>query len=82
MCGAEGPVTGRAQHHHVHGVVGPEPVPQVAEIVDHRLVEGVHHLGPVQRDGGDAAVGLEQHGLVHPRFRLRHAATVQRYYLT
>src|SRR3546814_4140166 len=58
--GAEGPLARGTQDADVDVVVAAHPVPDVAELVDHRLVEAVHHVGTVQGDRGDVVDHLEQ----------------------
>src|SRR6185369_13526212 len=55
-------------------VVDPAPLPDRDELVEHLLVEGVHHLRPVQRDRRDMVSDVEQDGLVVAHVVFLHSA--------
>jgi hypothetical protein len=52
------------QHDHMPAGVGIRRLDRALQRHGHVVVDGVQHLGPVQRDPGKAAVHLMQH-LVH-----------------
>src|SRR4051794_28545404 len=46
-------------------VLGTANPPNLAELVEHLLVEAVHHVRPIQGDGGDmVGANLERHRLI------------------
>ena len=55
--GAERAVAGGPQHDGVDRRVVLDPLPGVAHLLAHLAVEGVQHLGPVERDRRDVVVG-------------------------
>ena len=55
--GAERPVARGPQHDGVDRRVVLDPLPRRAHLLAHPAVEGVEHLGPVQRDRRDVVVG-------------------------
>lgn len=63
VAGAEG-VPGAGEHDHVHTAVAVRPLHRRPELRGHAVVDGVEPLGPVQRDPGDAAVGLVTQRLI------------------
>src|SRR5262245_39923339 len=44
-----------AQHHDAHVVVGAQCLELISELIEHRLVEGVAAVRPIERDGCDAS---------------------------
>ena len=48
-------LAGTAQHDDAHGVIAAVPLEAVRQRVQHRVVVAVGLVGPVERDGGDAA---------------------------
>ena len=56
-------LAGTVQHRDARIGIGVEAPEGVGERVGSRAVDGVAHLGPVQRDGPDGAVTLDQHGV-------------------
>src|SRR5262245_48434209 len=44
-----------AQHHDAHVVVGAQCLELIGELIEHRLVESVAAVGPIERDGCDAS---------------------------
>ena len=55
---AEGLVPGSGQDDGPHRIVSAQGPPELAQLFLHLLVEGVVHLGPIERDDGDAVVLL------------------------
>jgi len=62
--GGEGALPVGPQDDGVDVVVPPAPAPDVGELVEHGLVEGVEDVGPVEGDGGDVLGHVEQDRLV------------------
>src|SRR6185312_17093991 len=59
VAGGEGALAGAGDDGHPLVLVGGEVVEDLVELEVRRRMQRVHHLRPVQRDGGDGAVLLD-----------------------